>query len=319
MPIKHEWNGTILTITSDSGTSSADLQGVKGATGARGARGLTGRTGGGALIEDGVISTETVWSSSGMMNYFADILKAEGNPLNIEPIPDFPLNITTTFELKQEGSGTASPANIRPIRGFNEINITQSSGSKAYLHTFPLEGIYYSGSLDWNTGRLTVDKLGIECNGMEEWKYYASATYPYFYYDFADYGTVVDGAFICSHFKKTSISSTTNNIGCYIYNASTNNKARISVRTDIASITDLATFKAYLAEQAAANTPIQFVYDLPAPITIELQPQIIKAMKDENTLNTDADNIIVFGRIDTMKTIQELMERVAALEAKVGE
>lgn len=40
--IKHEWNGTILTITSDSGTSSADLQGVKGDTGARGVRGLPG-------------------------------------------------------------------------------------------------------------------------------------------------------------------------------------------------------------------------------------------------------------------------------------
>lgn len=44
--IKHEWNGTVLTITSDSGTSSADLQGAKGSTGARGARGLKGESGG---------------------------------------------------------------------------------------------------------------------------------------------------------------------------------------------------------------------------------------------------------------------------------
>lgn len=34
--ITHEWNGTILTITSDSGTSSADLKGEKGDDGARG-------------------------------------------------------------------------------------------------------------------------------------------------------------------------------------------------------------------------------------------------------------------------------------------
>lgn len=40
--ITHEWNGTILTITSDSGTSSADLQGAKGETGIRGPQGAPG-------------------------------------------------------------------------------------------------------------------------------------------------------------------------------------------------------------------------------------------------------------------------------------
>lgn len=42
MPITHKWNGTILTITSDSGTSSADLKGEKGDDGARGAQGAPG-------------------------------------------------------------------------------------------------------------------------------------------------------------------------------------------------------------------------------------------------------------------------------------
>lgn len=40
--ITHKWTGTILTITSDSGTSSADLQGGKGNTGPRGAQGPAG-------------------------------------------------------------------------------------------------------------------------------------------------------------------------------------------------------------------------------------------------------------------------------------
>ena len=45
--IFHEWNGTVLTITSDSGTSSMDLKGDKGDMGPRGPQS------GGALIEDG--------------------------------------------------------------------------------------------------------------------------------------------------------------------------------------------------------------------------------------------------------------------------
>lgn len=40
--ITHSWNGTVLTITSDSGTSSADLKGAQGDTGIRGAQGANG-------------------------------------------------------------------------------------------------------------------------------------------------------------------------------------------------------------------------------------------------------------------------------------
>ena len=41
--ITHSWNGTVLTVTSDSGTSSADLKGAKGDTGIRGAQGAEGK------------------------------------------------------------------------------------------------------------------------------------------------------------------------------------------------------------------------------------------------------------------------------------
>ena len=40
--IKHEWSGTILTVISDSGASSVDLQGPKGDTGPRGPQGPAG-------------------------------------------------------------------------------------------------------------------------------------------------------------------------------------------------------------------------------------------------------------------------------------
>ena len=45
--ITHEWSGTVLTITSDSGTSSADLKGAKGDMGVRGAQGAAGNGSGG--------------------------------------------------------------------------------------------------------------------------------------------------------------------------------------------------------------------------------------------------------------------------------
>lgn len=41
----HSWNGTVLTITSASGTSSANLKGDKGDTGERGVQGIRGEKG----------------------------------------------------------------------------------------------------------------------------------------------------------------------------------------------------------------------------------------------------------------------------------
>lgn len=40
--ITHEWDGTVLTVTSDAGTSSANLQGLKGDVGPRGPQGPAG-------------------------------------------------------------------------------------------------------------------------------------------------------------------------------------------------------------------------------------------------------------------------------------
>ena len=121
--ITHEWNGTILTITSDSGTTAMDLKGEKGDTGARGARGLPGKAGGGARIEDGVISDETTWSSSGIIDRFAELMGTNANPAVLDnPYPNFPLQITTTFEPKQEGSGEPY---IRPINGWTNVRLTR--------------------------------------------------------------------------------------------------------------------------------------------------------------------------------------------------
>lgn len=44
-PCKHSWNGTVLTVTSASGTSSADLIGPQGPTGATGPAGADGQDG----------------------------------------------------------------------------------------------------------------------------------------------------------------------------------------------------------------------------------------------------------------------------------
>ena len=139
MPITHKWNGTVLTITSDSGSTSMDLKGEKGDDGARGAQGIRGERGGGALINDNTISKDEVWSSSGLMDRFAESMSYQGNPITCNPLPNLPFDIITDIEVKQEGSGTPYPAGggkniLPPCPQFEEtvsgITITSNGEGK---------------------------------------------------------------------------------------------------------------------------------------------------------------------------------------------
>lgn len=60
--IKHAWNGTVLTITSDSGTSSMDLKGSVGDMGPRGPQGPCGviYTEDGVVLADNLATTDYV-------------------------------------------------------------------------------------------------------------------------------------------------------------------------------------------------------------------------------------------------------------------
>ena len=61
----HSWNGSILTVTSASGTSSADLRGPQGETGATGATGATGPAGADGLTTSISVNGTTYTQSGG--------------------------------------------------------------------------------------------------------------------------------------------------------------------------------------------------------------------------------------------------------------
>ena len=67
--IEHSWNGTILTIISDSGTSSVDLKGGKGDTGPRGAQGPAGVI----VNPDGTIDTSAYATETYVNEKIAEI------------------------------------------------------------------------------------------------------------------------------------------------------------------------------------------------------------------------------------------------------
>lgn len=79
--------------------------------------------------------------------------------------------------------------------------------------------------------------------------------------------------------------------------------------------TYVTAFKAYLAAQAAAGTPVTIAYALATPTQFQATGNApIPALPGVNTVYSDADSVTVTGRADPIHTIQALSDRVAALE-----
>ena len=82
--------------------------------------------------------------------------------------------------------------------------------------------------------------------------------------------------------------------------------SKVYLRDDAYSTVD--EYKAYLAAQYAAGTPVQVCYKLATPTTIQLPPATVTALKGVNTLHTDADSVSVAYTASGWEIVNDLSE-----------
>lgn len=107
--------------------------GPKGDTGPQGERGEQGPQGevgpegpagkDGVQIDDTAVSEDAPWSSKHIIDMLCPPLEESGNPVVCYPVAGYPLGIKAKWEPAQEGSGTPSPENIRPISGRDAVKV----------------------------------------------------------------------------------------------------------------------------------------------------------------------------------------------------
>ncbi|WP_425371104.1 hypothetical protein [Gemmiger formicilis] len=125
--------------------------GPKGDTGPQGERGEQGPQGevgpegpagkDGVQIDDAAVSEDAPWSSKHIINMLCPPLEESGNPVVCYPVAGYPLGVKAKWEPMQEGTGTPSPENIRPIKGRDSVRVTRCgetlwSLDKITLQTF---------------------------------------------------------------------------------------------------------------------------------------------------------------------------------------
>ena len=74
-------------------------------------------------IDDTQITTTNPWSSMKIVNTVCPAFKETGNPVVCYPVANYPLGVQVEITPTQEGTGDPSPENVRPIVGWDTVNV----------------------------------------------------------------------------------------------------------------------------------------------------------------------------------------------------
>lgn len=202
--------------------------------------------------------------------------------------------------------GTTAPTTYAPYRG-DTLNLA-------------LPGTVYGGSVDAVTGDGESEWAYLTVDGSEAIGTYRendnTDTYKGFYINLELANVSERRIYICSHFHAGRATVD----GYFPNTILVHPKGQIYVRTEIPGVIDVNTFKAYLADQASAGTPVQIAYKLATPTPIQATgAQPIPALAGCNTVLTDADSVTVTGRADPAHAIAALQAQLATATQALAE
>ena len=160
-------------------------QGERGEQGPQGEGGPEGPAGkDGVQIDDAAVSEDAPWSSKHIIDMLCPPLEESGNPVVCYPVAGYALGVKASWEPVQEGSGTPSPENIRPIKGRDSVRVERCGENLLRINPFnkftkngityeyvPNAGIHVSG-----TATTTVDSSTFPVWHLPPGKYYGLDT-----------------------------------------------------------------------------------------------------------------------------------------------
>lgn len=120
-----------------------------------------------AEIDDTAVGARA-WSSKHIIDMLCPPLEESGNPVVCYPVAGYPLGVKAKWEPVQEGTGTPSPENIRPIKGRDSVKVERCGENLLNINSFnkltvngityeyvPDGGIHVSGTATSNTSSKT--------------------------------------------------------------------------------------------------------------------------------------------------------------------
>ena len=110
-----------------------------------------------AYPDDSTIG-ENPWSSKNIVDMLCPPIEESSNPVVCYPVAGYPLGVKAKWEPIQEGSGTPSPENIRPIKGRDSVTVERCGENLVkfpyYTSSYNKNGLVFTAKQD---GSITVD------------------------------------------------------------------------------------------------------------------------------------------------------------------
>jgi hypothetical protein len=201
------------------------------------------------------------------------------------PLQDCTIDINAV----QEGSGTPSPDNVRPITGFTGANIHVADNETPHIIdnvtaiSWQSEaGTVYGGLLDVTSGVLTVtwalstitgDDVSSAIKESNLYRVFLATSKCQMQ---TDYPNTISNKYTC----RTTYTNVRDNDNSFALNNV--NGEQIIIRDDtITSPTDL--------KDSLNNEPLTFIYPLATPVTYQLTPTQISAIVGTNNVFTDTN------------------------------
>ena len=173
----------------------------------------------------------------------------------------------------------------------------------------------YSGVLDWNTGTLTVDKalFTVTADSVSGHNAVSGGTADIVVWITGGYqgpmlkGDSMDGW--CSHFIN---GGGTKNINTVRFGADTQT---IYFYVSSERFADAAAFRAFVSEQEANGTPLQVVYPLANPVTVQLDTEQLLAFPGMNRVCASANGMVTGYNKDLTKAFEEVCTQLTAMQS----
>ena len=229
------------------------------------------------------------------------------------PVEGFPLKVVSQITPIQAGSGDASPTNCRPLSAHTAVKVTIANETDSAEYNTTLSKDAYCGTFDWSTGLLTLTHKMQTLTGEEgNWVKYGNTTIlNHVYLSDSKQGTAVLYGY-CSHLVTKADGRIDYD---RIRKANATKGYEILVLNWGLPDNEVTTWTNYLKEQAAAGTPVQVLYQLEVPITVQLTPQEILALSGTNTIHSDTGNTAVTGKGDWTAMVANLATEADYQEA----
>lgn len=197
---------------------------------------------------------------------------------------DYKNDLTVKYQLEVGNLPLAdidfSPySNICPIEEVSPVTITVNGTT----HSHEINKPFYGGTLNWNTGTLTVDRGYIEFNGSESgWFFALNNAYIEVPYIIEEISELVSNQFV-------DVGTTVS-----VNRLAANQMRQGGVATSVVfGNPNNLTAEEWKAKLAA--NPIQLVYRLKTPEAIELDPINLTAESGINVISTNGESVTVSG------------------------